>query len=101
VTSTAQTSIADGDAIYGATYQDGGNSPTITQGTGFTALGATFGTFLMRGEYLIQGTHGSQAVTFTSNTGSISYITGMIQLQPAAGGGATPAPQLMMTGVGD
>lgn len=89
-TSTAITTTAAGDYIFGAAseWSSGG---AVTQGTGFTTAGngnnASGG--FMRGEYLIQSGAGSIAATFTMGASGSYSTNGIMAFKASGGGGAT------------
>ena len=78
VTSTAQTTVYDGEYIFGCTEIV--NSLTITAGTNFTELlDQTTGS----SEYYIQPTAGSIAATFTESAGFARNNTVMMTFKPS------------------
>lgn len=99
VTSTAITTTAAGDYIFGASSEWSTGS-AINVGTGFTTAGyggnASGGN--MRGEYLIQGAAGSVAATFTA-PGNAYATSGIMAFKaPAAATGGSN--NLSLLGVG-
>src|SRR5206468_663501 len=89
VTSTAATTTANGDLIFGVAMDDSGSFGTITAGTGFTVR-ATLNAMDMAIEDRIQATAGSVAATFTFSRADI-YFAQMAAFKAAAGGGGTLA----------
>jgi len=65
VTSTAITTTANGDYIFGATYDSGGGCTTVNAGTSFTGHTLS-GCQVLYSEHRIQSSAGSVAATFTS-----------------------------------
>lgn len=89
-TSTAITPSVDGCLLLGACVVVNIN-PTIANGTGFTSLDSldNFDTFVAQEvEYMIQGTKGSQAATFTTDEGNTYHARVAVFKPAAAGGGA-------------
>src|SRR5206468_1795758 len=92
VTSTAATTTANGDLIFGVAMDDSGSFGTITAGTGFTVR-ATLNAMDMAIEDAIQATAGSVAATFTFSRADI-YLAQMAAFKAAPGGGGGGGPAL-------
>jgi galactose oxidase-like protein/Big-like domain-containing protein len=84
VTSTAATTTANGDLIFGVVMDDSGSFGTITAGTGFTVR-ATLNGMDMATEDAIQGTAGPVAATFTFSRADI-YLAQMAAFKAAPSG---------------
>lgn len=100
VTSTAITTTAAGDYIFGFASEFSTGS-AVNVGTGFT-ISATANNSVsgfMTGEYQIQGAAASIAATFTI-PGDGYTLAGVLALKAAGGGGASPVPRLLLLGVG-
>ena len=74
VTSTAITTVTNGDLIYGIGVST--DSLGLIPGTGFTGIQSVVGTFYT--EYLIQGTAGSIPATFTAAATGSHTITSVL-----------------------
>jgi hypothetical protein len=77
VTSGNVTTTANGDYIFGVTFDDAGTNPTFTAGTGFTSRVTLPVSGGLSMEDKIQSTAGSVAATFTSSGGN-DTITGIM-----------------------
>jgi len=85
VTSTAATTTANGDLIFGVTMDDSGLFGTITAGTGFTRR-AFVNNMDMATEDRVQPTAGSVAATFTFSRADM-YLAQMAAFKSGSGGG--------------
>ena len=92
VTSTAATTTANGDLIFGVAMDDSGSFGTITAGTGFTRR-TTLNGMDMATEDAIQATAGSVAATFTFSRAD-TYLAQMAAFKAAPGGGGGGGPAL-------
>ena len=88
-TSTAATTTANGNLIFGVTMDDSGNFATINAGTGFTRRASLNGMDIAT-EDSIQATAGSVAATFTFSRAD-RYLAQMAAFKAAStGGGGSP-----------
>jgi hypothetical protein len=88
-TSTAATTTANGNLIFGVTMDDSGNFATINAGTGFTRRASLNGMDIAT-EDSIQATAGSVAATFTYSRAD-RYLAQMAAFKAAStGGGGSP-----------
>ena len=85
VTSTAATTSASGDFIFGATQTS--DMGKVTGGTGFTEIARVAHTF--QAQYLIQGAASSIAATWTNASGT-QHRSLMGSWKVAGGGGGAP-----------
>lgn len=102
VTSTAQTTTANGEYIMGITVDDnfGGLPSAGTSPNAFTSR-TTDSTFEINLEEFIQTTAGSIAATFTNTAGSGNNITMLATFKASGGGGGgSTLKTLTLLGVG-
>lgn len=84
ITSTSVTTTTDGQVIFGATFDAGGNGGTETAGTGFTGRGSSGE---MTSEDQIQSAAGAVAATFTSNINFTNPYTVVVTFKAVAAAG--------------
>src|SRR5438128_4164478 len=92
VTSTAATTTANGDLIFGVAMDDSGSFGTISAGTGFTRR-TTLNGMDMATEDAIQATAGAVAATFTFSRAD-TYLAQLATFKAAPGGGGGGGPAL-------
>src|SRR5262249_24473654 len=90
VTSTAATTTASGNPIFGVTMDDSGNFATINAGTGFTRRASLNGMAIAT-EDTVQTAAGSIAATFTYSRAD-RYLAQMAAFKAASSGGGGGSP---------
>jgi hypothetical protein len=79
------TTTQNGDYIFGASLDEGGNNTHFAAGTGYAWHEMTKPSGSMMSEDKVQPSAGSVAATFTGDDAAASYLTGIMAFQPAAG----------------